>query len=186
MDGTITRSVHDFTVIRERLGLAPKAPILESLEEMSEPDKKHALQVVAQWELGLVQQAVAQPGVIRLLTYLQERGDRLGVLTRNLRSLALETLDAVDAAGFFDSRDVLGRDSAKPKPSPEGIQTLLARWNAKPEQAVMVGDYLFDVQSGRAAGTATVLLDPKQRGIGADFADLVVTEIDQLFQIVSN
>ena len=185
MDGTITRSVHDFSIIRSRLGLAPKAPILESIEEMSSADREQALHVVANWEQELVQQAAAQPGVIRLLTHLQNQGCRLGVLTRNLRSLALDTLHAIDAADFFDPMDVLGRDSAEPKPSPEGIYVLLNRWNAKPEEAVMVGDYLFDVQSGRAAGTATVLLDPKQRGIGAEFSDLIITEIDQLFEIVS-
>jgi len=185
MDGTITRSVHDFSVIRKRLGLAPKAPILESVDEMSPSDREKALQIVANWEQELVQQAEAQPGVLRLLTHLQNKGCHLGVLTRNLRSLALDTLNTIDAADFFDPMDVLGRDSAEPKPSPQGIQVLLSRWNAKPEETVMVGDYLFDVQSGRAAGTATVLLDPKQRGIGSQFADLVITEIDELFEIVS-
>ena len=185
MDGTLTRAVHDFSTIRDALGLAEGAPILESISALDRQAQIRALMTVAEWEQRLIQQATVQPGATMLLSRLQRRGDRLGILTRNLCALAHETLEAVGLSGFFEPEDVLGRDSAEPKPSPEGIEILLERWGAKPEEAVMIGDYLFDVQSGRAAGTATVLIDPSKRPEWKPFADIVIADFAELLDYVS-
>jgi HAD superfamily hydrolase (TIGR01509 family) len=186
MDGTLTHAVHDFSAIRKKLGLAEGAPILESISALDGAARSEALATVARWEHGLVRRAAAQPGVTMLLGRLQQRGDRLGILTRNLCTLAHDTLDATGLADFFSPEDVLGRDSAEPKPSPEGIKILLSRWGASPEEAVMVGDYVFDVQSGRAAGTATVLIDPARRPEWAQSADIIIGEFAELLGHVSN
>jgi HAD superfamily hydrolase (TIGR01509 family) len=186
MDGTLTRAVHDFAAIRARLGIAEGAPILESISALDAEAQSTALATVAEWEHGLVRRATAQPGVAMLLDRLRQRGVRLGILTRNLCALAHETLGAASLTEFFDPEDVLGRDSAEPKPSPEGIQILLARWEARPDEAVMIGDYVFDVQSGRAAGTATVLIDPARRPEWALSADLIITDFAELLDHVSN
>ena len=50
----------------------------------------------------------------------------------------------------------------------------------------MIGDYIFDVQSGRAAGTATVLIDPAKRPEWAQSADIVIAEFAELLGHVSN
>jgi phosphoglycolate phosphatase-like HAD superfamily hydrolase len=72
---------------------------------------------------------------------------------------------------------VLGREAAAPKPDPEGIRRLLAHWRAEPHQAVMVGDYRYDLLAGRAAGTATVYVD--FRG-GFEFAEHADVSVDSL------
>lgn len=64
---------------------------------------------------------------------------------------------------FFASKDILGRDEAKPKPSPEGINILLNQWAGDNEEAVMVGDFHFDLLSGRAASVTTVHVDMADR-----------------------
>jgi len=182
MDGTLTRSVHDFETIRNTLGLAEGAPILESIAAMDDAEQAAALGEVAAWERSLVARAAAQPGATELLTRLRSRGARLGILTRNLRSLAHLTLAEAGLAEYFAPADVLGRDSAAPKPSPEGIQLLLEQWNGLAHEAVMVGDYVFDAQAGRAAGVATILLDPDHRPEWRGFADLVLDELADLLE----
>jgi phosphoglycolate phosphatase-like HAD superfamily hydrolase len=142
LDGTLTVAAHDFDAIRAELGLPIGEPIL------------HA-------RLGLIEAELAdaarpQPGVHAFVEQLQSRGCRLGILTRNLRDLALRTLYAIGLHDAFPADFVLGRDEAAPKPSDAGIQLLLAAWSAAPTDAVMVGDYLFDLQAGRTAGVATV------------------------------
>jgi HAD superfamily hydrolase (TIGR01549 family) len=184
MDGTLTRSVHDFQTIRSTLGLADGAPILESIEVMGDTERTAALEEVAAWERGLVARAAAQPRARELLARLQSRGARLGILTRNLRSLAHLTLAEAGLSEYFARTDVLGRDSAAPKPSPEGILLLLEQWAGTADQAVMVGDYVFDAQAGRAAGVATVLLDPARRPEWEGFADLVLDELGDLLDHV--
>ncbi len=102
------------------------------------------------------------------------------MLTRNTRANDLRALRAAGLHAFFDGRDVAGRDSAAPKPAPDGLFRQLALWGAHPDEAVMVGDYLFDVVAGRAAGTATVLLDTHGRHGHPDSADLVFSELSEL------
>jgi len=185
LDGTLTRSVHDFQSIRSTLGLAEGAPILESIAKMDEHRQSAALEQVASWERGLVSRAAAQPGAAELLSRLRGHGMQLGILTRNLSSLAHETLAEVGLSEFFSYEDVLGRDSAAPKPSPEGIDRLLSQWGGTPAAAVMVGDYIFDAQAGKAAGAATVLIDPVGRPEWRPFADLVITELQELLDHVA-
>jgi phosphoglycolate phosphatase-like HAD superfamily hydrolase len=68
----------------------------------------------------------------------------------------LVTLKAAGLIQYFDTDVVLGRDCAPPKPSPQGVLTILHHWNATPEDAVMVGDFHFDIEAGYKAGASTV------------------------------
>ncbi len=185
LDGTLTRAVHDFPTIRASLGLAEGAPILESIEAMAQNEKSEALEKVAVWERALVARAEPQPSAERLLTRLREQGASLGIVTRNLTSIAQQTLSQVKLASFFAHEDILGRDRAHAKPSPVGIESLLERWHGRPDQSVMVGDWVFDAQAGRAAGVATVLVDPVGRTAWRPFADLVIRDLRELLDLVS-
>lgn len=178
LDGTLTVPVHDFDAIRRELGLAPGLPILEQLEALPVARAEALHRQLEEIELELARNGRAWPGVADLLGALRNRGARLGILTRNLKSLAEITLNEAGLGGFFAPEDVLGRTDAAPKPSPRGIALLLDRWGASSEDAVMIGDYLFDLQAGRAAGVATVLLDPKGDLPWHHLADRVVHRLD--------
>ncbi len=180
LDGTLTVAAHDFDAIRDELGLPSGEPILESLARLSptEAAPLHARLTVIEAEIA--ERARPQPHARETLSALRERGVRLGILTRNKRSLAFISLRAAGLGGLFDDADVLGRDEAAPKPSPEGLQLLLSRWAVPGDDAVMVGDYLFDLQAGRAAGMATVHFDPSAAFPWRDHADRCVSRLDQL------
>ena len=180
MDGTLTVAAHDFDAIRAALGLPAGRPILETLSDLpaSEAAALHAR--LEDIEEQIAVRSVAQPSALALLTALRDRGIRLGILTRNKRRLAAISLAAAGLSDFFAPGDVLGRDEADPKPSPAGILALLARWSTTGADAVMVGDYLFDLQAGRAAGTATVLFDVSGAFPWPDHADRCVDRLDAL------
>ncbi len=110
----------------------------------------------ASWHWG----SVAAEGAVQLVRELAGRGYRLGILTRNARELAHVTLEAIGLADCFAVEDVLGRDDAPPKPDPGGLLKLAAAWDVSPSEMVMVGDYRFDLDCGRAAGARTVLVEP--------------------------
>ena len=124
--------------------------------------------------------AVDEPVVPALVEHLAARGATLGVLTRNALELAHLTLETVGLAPFFERDAVLGRECAAPKPSPEGVLRLLSHWNARPDDAVMVGDYLFDLEAGRAAGAATILIDRDGHGQWYTSAECAVRSLDTL------
>lgn len=159
MDGTLTVAVHDFAAIRRHLEIPAEDDILHHLAALPADvaAAKHAWLLEHERELALNSQPA--PGAVELVRDLHGRGHQLGILTRNAHSLALLTLDAIGLGDCFAIEDVLGRDEAPPKPHPGGLLRLAEQWRVSPGEMVMVGDYRFDLDSGRAAGTRTVLVN---------------------------
>jgi HAD superfamily hydrolase (TIGR01509 family) len=180
LDGTLTVAVHDFEAIRRELGLPPGKPILEALAELPDHDAADRHRRLDAIELELARRARPAPGAPELLGALHAARVRLGIVTRNSHANAIATLAASGLAEFFSDECVMGREGGTPKPSPQGVLMLLAGWKARPDDAVMVGDYLFDLQAGRGAGTATVYVDPAGGFPWADFADVMVRGLDEL------
>lgn len=180
MDGTLTLAVHDFEAIRAMLGLPAGSEILETLAALPPVKARPLWQRLDEIEMDLAGRATAAPGARALLAALRSRGARLGILTRNSVRAAHETLRVAGLQAYFDSRWVLGREGAVPKPDPHGIRTLLSRWQASPSRTVVVGDYLFDLQAGRSAGAATVYVDTSGLFPWREHADLSVRTLDAL------
>ena len=159
MDGTLTVAVHDFAAIRVALDIPPADDILTHLATLpaAESAAKHAWLLEHERELALG--SVAATGAVELVRDLAARGYRLGILTRNAQELAHITLQAIGLADCFAVEDVLGRDDAPPKPDPGGLLKLAQAWEVAPAEMVMVGDYRFDLDCGRAAGAQTVLVN---------------------------
>lgn len=185
MDGTLTIAQHDFVAIRRELGLPEDSPILESLAQLPEALAAPIHAQLDEIELRIAQEARPQPGAIALLSALQAQGKQIGILTRNTKSGADATLAATELAAFFAPEHVLSRQCCAPKPSPAGIQQLLQRWQAPPEDAVMVGDYIFDLLAGRNAGTATVHLDVTGAFPWPEQADVQVATLEALLRLIT-
>ena len=186
LDGTLTLPVHDFPAIRTALGMAESDfDILHFLASLpsAEAAARHARLIEIEYELA--DKTAAAPGAGRLLDQLLRRDARVGILTRNTREIALHTLGQIGLKGYFTSDDILGRDEAAPKPHPEGIEKLLAAWGSAPDESVMVGDYLFDLQVGRAAGTATIHVDRSRAFRWPELADLSVATLDELAEAIN-
>ena len=150
----------------------------------AEAAARHARLIEIEYELA--DKTAAAPGAGRLLDQLLRRDARVGILTRNTREIALHTLGQIGLKGYFTSDDILGRDEAAPKPHPEGIEKLLAAWGNAPDETVMVGDYLFDLQVGRAAGTATIHVDSSCAFRWPELADLSVATLEELAEAMSD
>ena len=184
LDGTLTVAMHDFDAIREELRLPKGLPILEELARLPEIEARERFERLDLLELALARRARAAVGAAALLEALRARDTRLGILTRNSHANALETLRACGLADFFDSACIVGREAAAPKPDPGGIHHLLHGWRATPRDAVMVGDYRFDLLAGRAAGTATVYVDTSGEFPFVEHADVSVQSLVELVELV--
>jgi len=174
LDGTLTKPVHDFPAIRLALGLSEQQGTLEGILGMPEVERKSTMDQLDQIGWDYAEQAEAQPGSMKLLKYLQAHGCRMGVVTRNNHLNLLESLKRCGMEKFFESDCLVSRDQPPAKPSPEPLNRLLQHWGASPKDGVMVGDAVYDLQSGRAAGMATIYLDSSDHGGLEDLADLRV------------
>ncbi|MFK2905164.1 HAD family hydrolase [Dyella ginsengisoli] len=159
MDGTLTVAMHDFTAIRRALEIRDDEDILAHIASLPDANARAKRAWLLEHERELAHASRPAPGAAELVRGLVARGCRLGILTRNLRELALITLEAIGVADCFDPVDVLGREDAAPKPDPAGLHHLAARWTVRPGELVMVGDYAYDLACARAAGAASVLVN---------------------------
>ena len=184
LDGTLTVPVHDFAAIRNALGIPAGRDILGYLSALPEDEARPLHSRLNAIEDGLAEITEPAPGVQALVERLHRRGTRLGVLTRNTRENALRTLELIGVGQFFPEPVVLGRDQALPKPEPDGVRQLARLWGAQPEELVMVGDYRFDLEAGRAAGAATVHVDRTRAFPWPELADLAVGSLVELADLL--
>ena len=185
MDGTLTVAVHKFDEIREELGLEPGLPIVKTLDSMS-PEEATPLRLRLQnIEIELARQAQPAEGLEGLLSTLQSKGCKLGIITLNTRENAWITLEALGIDGFFEDFFVMGRFCSLPKPSPEGVKKMMQEWQTDEEDTLVVGDFLYDLQMGRSAGTATVHVDPTSQFLWPEMADFQCSSLKDLQQLLS-
>lgn len=181
MDGTLTIAVHDFAAIREELGIPEGQPIVKTLNALPDEQAQPLRQRLQEIEEDLARQAQPAPGVRDLLVALKLRGCRMGILTLNSKENAWLTLETLGLAEFFEPDAVLGRWCLEnPKPHPDGIHQLLDFWSADPNDAVMVGDFLWDLKTGRAAGLPTVHVDRSETFPWPELTDLPVASLEAL------
>jgi HAD superfamily hydrolase (TIGR01509 family) len=184
MDGTLTHAVHDFDAIRKQLALPEQKPILESLAELPPDVAAEKNNLLDEIEFEIAEQATAQPGSESLLQSLKHQGCGIGIVTRNGKEIAKATLKACRLDAFFNDVTIIGRECAAPKPEPDGVTLLLTRLNANPVDAVMVGDYLFDLVAGRKAGTQSVHLDISDRGQWPEWTDYRIESLNELVSAI--
>ena len=183
MDGTLTVAVHDFEAIRKALDISPRVPILEALTAMPAAEAEAKRVILDEMERETATRSTPMPGAAELLESLHQRGVRMGILTRNNDVSAEITLAACGFDKYFHPDEILHRDSCSPKPEPDGIHYLLKRWGAPQDDAVMVGDYLFDLQAGKRAGVSTVYIDNSGQFEWEEFADVSVTDWHSLLPL---
>ncbi len=180
LDGTLTRPIHDFVAIRHQLNVPEGAGILEYIDQQ---DGKLRAELKTQLDLietGLARQACANPGSVELLYALKQRGCQLGILTRNQRNCVDISLQKLGISELFEAEAIIACEDAAPKPDPEGIHRIIQHWNVSPEQCVMVGDYLYDLQVGKAAGLMTVHYAADRQERWPNLTDIVVQRLSEL------
>ena len=184
LDGTLTIAVHDFNAIREELGIPEGQPIIKTLESLPLKESRNKKKKLQEIEEELALKATPAPGVEKLLETLNSQNYLFGILTLNTRENAWITLKALGLSEYFTKESVIGRWCAEPKPSPNGIKKLLNHWNVYANDALIVGDYLYDLQVGRAAKIATVHVDPSGNFEWPELADISVCSLNELTEML--
>jgi HAD superfamily hydrolase (TIGR01549 family) len=121
-------------------------------------------------------------GIESILQLLKERGTKLAVFTGKGTRTAMITLGEFGIADFFECV-VSGNDVVNHKPHHEGIQKIIETFSLAPDEVLMVGDSMSDVNASRGAGVkmAAVLWDSydKERVLAAN-TDFVFHSVDEM------
>jgi HAD superfamily hydrolase (TIGR01509 family) len=184
LDGTITQPYFDFDAIREEIGLSPDSgPLLESMEKMTPQKRAEAERILHYHERRAVTESQLNPGAERTLSVLRAAGIQIGILTRNERDNAF----AIARKHNLQFDAVIGREDGPVKPDAFGVLELCRQFGVEPREALLVGDYLFDLLSAKAAGAVAALLaSHDQAEEFVEHADFCIKDIGDILEIVAN
>ncbi len=92
------------------------------------------------------------PGVFEGVNKLAGNGYKLGIVTSKRLYLVKRGLDILGLSDIFEII-VTPDDTKETKPHPEPILLGCEKLGVMPEDAIYVGDSIFDMQAGQSAGT---------------------------------
>lgn len=174
LDGTLTEPLLDFDAIRAEIGLLPGLPILEQLDAGDDALRTRGELIIRRHERDAIERATLADGCLELLARLRALGVPAAILTRNIREVVESFVRKFDLGAAFahggGARPVSHDESAPliiaaytredgpPKPAPDGVLHLCSMLRVAPADALVVGDYTFDIVAGRTAGCRTALV----------------------------
>jgi len=180
LDGTLVDSNIDFQSMRAALQLTDGQDILAVIDQLPPTDRESALEIVFQHELAAVRDSKPIVGALEFVQKLKARGYPCAILTRNARSLASQCLQMHG----FDIDLVVAREDAPAKPKPDGLIKIAQMFKVQVDELFFVGDYIYDLHAGLAAGTPTALYIPSSADFETEGACFIFQSFDQLSERV--
>ncbi|KMP32442.1 MULTISPECIES: pyrophosphatase PpaX [Bacillus] len=119
---------------------------------------------------------------------LKKQGYKVGIVTTKARQTVEMGLQLSKLDEFFDVVVTID-DVEHVKPHPEPLQKALELLDAKPEEALMVGDNHHDIVGGQNAGTKTAAVSWTLKGrayLEAYKPDFMLDKMSDLLPILSN
>jgi hydrogenase expression/formation protein HypE len=160
-DGTLTRpGAIDFAELRRLLGCPPRVPILEYIDSLpDDASRRQAHRALDGFELAAARSSAPNEGAEDLVLDLSRAGIPCAILTRNSLASVKEAMRSFRRITLSDFPAVITReDAGRPKPHPDGVHRAAALLRLSPGEMLVVGDYVFDIAAGNAAGAATAFL----------------------------
>jgi HAD superfamily hydrolase (TIGR01509 family) len=184
LDGTITQPYFDFDAIREEMGLERNSgPVLEAMEKMAPSERLNAQRILHYHEQKALDESRLNDSARETLLRLREMGISIGILTRNTKENACSIARIHELQ--FDA--VVGREDGPVKPDAFGVLHLCKIFGVKPQETLLVGDYLFDLLCAKSAGAIAVLLANHEKADEfAKDSDYRIEKISEVIDIIEN
>lgn len=151
-----------FSQMRAALAIDKSIDILEHVYSLPGPEaQEEAMEAIRAIEREAMAAQVAQPGLVEIMSYLDARGIRKGICTRNFDTPVAHLLDKFLPHTHFSP--IVTRDFRPPKPHPAGILHIARSWglfrgkdkeSPGSDGAAQSEDQVIVLDEGRDAGKA--------------------------------
>lgn len=184
LDGTITKPFFDFDSIRKEIGMdVNDGPILEAMEKMTDLQRLHTQAILKKHEDKAVRESTLNSGAREAIEGLRKNSISIGILTRNIKDNAIAIAKKHNLR--FDA--IIDRNDGPVKPDAFGVLKLCDMLGSMPGETLVVGDYLFDLLSAKAAGAIPVLMKNHGKAKGfQEHAEYVITALDEILKIIED
>jgi hydrogenase expression/formation protein HypE len=187
-DGTLTvPDTLDFAAVRQAVGCPRGVGLLEHLAGVTDAQERRGMEAVLEaWEIEAAARTRENAGATELVRALHELGVPLGIITRNTRESidpSLAQLPGIDPGcfGVIVTRDL----PFSPKPLPDGVHYAADKLGVDVAELLVVGDYLFDIEAGKAAGALAMYLHNDPSGpFHGESADFVVHSLTEALEVI--
>ncbi|KAI2630018.1 HAD-like protein [Xylaria nigripes] len=128
VDGTLCLPQnYMFAQMRSVLGIPKTTDILTHIALLpTETERETAMQAIRAIEREAMESQEAQPGLRKLMQYLQDQGIRKGICTRNFDQPVAHLLQKFLSG--HDFAPIVTRDFSPPKPDPAGLLFIARSW----------------------------------------------------------
>ena len=183
-DGTLTVPTLDFDKIRADMGITA-GPILEAMEHMSPEERQRADEILHEHELEAARNYQLNEGVRETFEFIKSNGIRTALLTRN-QLLMVQMLH--DLHPFLEFETVITREDEGPtKPDPYPVQKICKTLGVVPADTLVVGDFHFDLLTGKNAGAKTALITTaKNWQTYSHDADYIIHNMHELIPVIQS
>jgi len=127
------------------------------------------------------------PGVKETLEYLRNKGIRMAVATTKHVEMSVILLKGLGIDDYFEM--IVGEgDYHHEKPDPESLYVIMEKLGISPQETLMVGDTVYDIEAGKLAGTKTCAVTygiDSRKELEEYGPDFVVDKFDELKKIIS-
>lgn len=162
-DGTLTNPYFDWAAIKAEMGIGDQ-PVMVAASSGTEEERARIMAIMERHEADSAENSTLRQDADLLIRFLDENGIPFAVVTNNHSRNALRAAKRFGLSLPF----CFGRDSGFHKPHPGMLLLAAEKLGAAPEECVVIGDSLIDMQSAIAARMTAVLLERKD-GIEADY-----------------
>ncbi len=179
----------DYAQIRKEIACPQEASILDYLEEIPDAEKRQAASAILdRHEMTAAAEASPAEWAEDLIMWLKDAGLKRGILTRNSRNALERSLANFTRIGREDFDLLLTRDDNLPvKPQPDGVLHAASVFGIAPPSLLMVGDYIYDIEAGNAAGAVTVFIESrKDRKFKPPERNYTIASLAQVREICEN
>ncbi|KAI9824646.1 MAG: hypothetical protein M1819_000847 [Sarea resinae] len=176
-----------FGDMRAAVGIPKSSDILDHIYALPEAQQGPAMEAIREIERTAMASQTPQAGLVELMDYLEGRGVRKGICTRNFDTPVQHLISTFLTGKTFSP--IVTREFRPPKPDPAGILHIAQYWALGDDRAaglIMVGDSIDDMTAGFRAGAATVLLVNEVNAHLAthQHTDLCIRRLDDLIGIL--
>ena len=188
-DGTLTEpGALNFSLLKETIGCPEETPVLEFIQSLPTPEQKRAhFSILEQFEEDAAVISKPNKGAEDLIQFLRSEKLKVGIVTRNSFSSIERALQNFTTVQLSQFDVIVSRETpVEPKPSGEGIKLAAQKIGIDVEHILMVGDFTFDIEAGKAAGCKTAFLDYEtlSKPLKPE-SDFIVSGLDEIKQIIS-
>lgn len=167
-DGTLTKPGElDFGRIRRAIGCPEEVSVLTFIEAIADIEHRNrAEDALRRFEREAAEASVPNEGAVELLGSLKSMGVQFGIQTRNTYESVRIGLRKFDGVRPQDFAVIVARDGEiPPKPDPSGIRHAARAMGVQPQEVLVVGDYVYEIEAAAAAGCVSAILSGPLRAL---------------------